>query len=112
MEINISSNRSTRSKTRTKQTDILLTDIKSTSRCLDLSLPRDLCCDNCKYKLDTDSGMTKKGSHTLKRFRDTSERRRCIQPWATIHGEAGATSATARKFIQTRNYLNIQRDVQ
>ena len=87
-----SSSLSRRSK---RNKGIILTDIKNTSTCLDLDLPEVLCCDNCKYKHRTNAAHLKKSSsHAGVWFRQKYDRRRCYQPWASIHGEASARLAT------------------
>ena len=107
----MTSRRSTRSSRGNKKVDILLTDINSYSTCIDLSLIRSLCCDNCLGIFDASRGLMKKSSHSKKRFRDQSQRRRCYQPWASIHSRDTATSSTYKKYVRTRNYFNIKLDV-
>ena len=104
----ISSRRSNRGKIKT---NILLSDISFVTTCIDLDLPITLCCDRCCSIKESQSGLLKKSSHQPKRFRDTSERRRCQQPWASINGQGSKTLATTRKFVRVRNYLNIDCDV-
>lgn len=75
-----------RRSNRNKKKNILLTDIKSTSMCIYLDLPMALCCDQCKSVEEVECGLLKKRSYPQKQFRDLSDRQRCQQPWASIHG--------------------------
>jgi len=86
---------SRRSRSRTK-TDILLSDIKYSSTCIELDLPFALCCDPCQNIKEAEVGLIKKSSHPSKRFRETSERRRCKQPWASENGESNKHISTNR----------------
>eukprot|EP00957_Ditylum_brightwellii_P028552 2157119-Ditylum_brightwellii.AAC.1 len=45
-----------------------LSQIKHDSTCLSLSLPRNLCCDHCQRKKDSDSGVMRKSSCKQKKF--------------------------------------------
>ena len=109
MAMNTSSRRSNRGKIKT---NILLSDISFVTTCLDLNLPITLCCDRCHSIKESQCGLLKKSSHQHKRFRDTSERRRCQQPWESRNGEQCKTIATNRKFVRVRNYLKIDCDVE
>lgn len=66
----MTSRRSTRSSRGNKKVDILLTDINSYSTCIDLSLIRSLCCDNClgifysSHELIKKAHIQKKDSET------------------------------------------------
>ena len=101
MEINTAARR----KTRNTRMNILLSDIKLSSKCSDFQLPHDLCCDSCKSIIESESGQLKKSSHSPKRFRDYSKRRQCGQPWTSVNGESCKTVATNRKFVRVRNYM-------
>ena len=90
----------------------MVTDIKYNSRCVDLDLPFSLCCDSCRSTLEAKSGILKKSSHKAKRFRDTSERRRCQQPWSSEHNKSFKPTATLQKFVRVREYLKIDCDVE
>ena len=50
-----------------------------------------ICCNNYRLVKEAEYGLLKKCSHTSKRFRDTSERLRCQQPWASVNGELSKT---------------------
>ena len=102
----------TRSSQKNKSVNIVLTDIKYSSTCLDLQLPRDLCCHLCLPQFDARLGLGKKSSVGKKRFRQyKSERWRCIQPWASKHSEKHATEGTLRNFYRVRKYLSINSNV-
>ena len=104
-----------KSRRRDGPTKILLSDIKSTSTCISLGIQaRILVCDNCRTKLDSDIGMSKKSSVPTKRFRDyeVSGRNRCQQPWASKNCQSTCHNATVRKFIRIRKYLNIDTEVE
>ena len=107
MEINTAARR----QTRNTRINILVSDIKYSSKCSDFQLPHDLCCDSCKSIIESESGQLKKSSHSPKRFRDYSKRRQCGQPWASVNGESCKTVATNRKFVRVRNYMKIDCDV-
>ena len=47
---------------RGKAINILASDIKSTSTCIDLNIGYDFSCDPCKVKKDAAIGMAKKSS--------------------------------------------------
>ena len=102
---------SRRSRKKTKP-NILLSDIKYNSTCITLDLPFMLCCDeSCRPFLEAKSGMLKKSSRGPKRFRDLSDRRRCKQPWASVHNNAYKTTSTIHNYLRVRNYMNIESDV-
>ena len=100
--------RYTKSKRSQPKRDINLTDITYTSTCIDLNLPSTLQCSTCSLKSDP---LKKKSSHKEKRFRNTSERRRCRQPWASVHGLPTATTSTNILFCRVRQYLKIDNNV-
>ena len=103
---------SPRRSNRNVKCDILLTNIKYNSRCIDLNLPFSLCCDSCRSILEAESGILKKSSHKKKRYRDLSERRRCQQPWSSEHNKAYKPTTTIQKFVRVRNYLKVDCDIE
>ena len=69
------SNSSRQCRDRKTKTNILLSDIKYISTCIELDLPFTLCCYTCQKNKEVELGLCKKSSHPSKRFRETSERR-------------------------------------
>ena len=103
---------SSRHSRRINKRSILVSDVKYNSTCLSLDLPLSLCCDeSCRPYLESQSGLLKKSSHGSKRFRDLSDRRRCKQPWASVHNDAYKTTSTIRNYVRVRNYMQIDCDV-
>ena len=98
--------RSTRSN-RNSHPKKTLADIKSYSTCLTLELPPSLCCDRCLSKADP--LINKRQSN--KRFRNLSERRRCLQLWESKHNKESRTTATLLMHNKIRSYLKIGKDV-
>ena len=105
--------RSTRSSAGRSKKHIDLTSIKSTSTCLDLEFPRDMCCNKCQVKQDTKFGLAKRSSVGAKRFHDYAHesQRCCKQPWAFIHGSNHCDVATNRKFARVQAYLGVKYNV-
>ena len=101
-----------RASSQNSKYNILVSDIKYNSRCIDLDLPFSLSCDSCRSILEVKCGMLKKSSHKFKRFRDLSERRRFQQPWYSAHNKPYKPTTTLQKFIRVRNYLKIHCDVE
>ena len=103
---------SSRHSRRKSKPIFLVSDVKYNSTCLSLDLPLSLCCDvSCHPYLESQSGLLKKSSHGSKRFRDLSDRRRCKQPWASVHNNAYKTTSTLRNYVRVRNYMQIDCDV-
>ena len=108
----MTSKSSSRHSRRKSKPSILVSDVKYNSTCLSLDLPLSLCCDvSCHPYLESQSGLLKKSSHGSKRFRDLSDRRRCKQPWASVHNNAYKTTSTLRNYVRVRNYMQIDCDV-
>ena len=78
----------TRRSEKGKRKTLEASDIKSFDTCIDIDLPRDLCCDKCQVTIDQINNLTKKPSVKKKRFRDYAEDsvNRCKQPWASRNG--------------------------
>ena len=103
---------SSRLSSQNSKCNILVSEIKYNSRCIDLDLPFSLCCDSCRSILEVKSGILKKSSHKSKRFRDLSGHRRCQQPWYSVHNKPYKPTTTLQKFIRVRNYLKIDCDIE
>ena len=103
----------TRRSEKGKRKTLEASDIKSFDTCIDIDLPRDLCCDKCQVTIDQINNLTKKPSVKKKRFRDYAEDsvNRCKQPWASRNGNDKKTIGTIRNFQRARNYLKIDTTV-
>ena len=89
-----------------------LSSIKYDSTCVTLNMPLEFACDNCKSKIESKIGISKKSSNVSKRLRHFKhDRWRCQQLWQSKYGDKTQTTATVRKHIWTQNYLNIKQDV-
>ena len=100
--------------TRSRQKkDILLTDIKYNSTCLTLDIPFSLCCDICKPIKEAANGLLKNSSKTRmkKRYRDTTERWRCQQPWASCNLSDTSTIGKVNHCKKVRDFLKIETDI-
>ena len=65
------------SNSRRTKTNMLLSNIKYSSACIELDLPLSLCCGTCQYINEAKVGLFKKSYHPLKRFREISEQCQC-----------------------------------
>ena len=99
---------STRRSNRGKiKQNILLSDIRYSSTCVELNLPVALCCDRCRAIKEAKCGLLKKSSHSTKRFCNTTEQCHCKQPWVSENGDPSKTKARNLMFVRVRNYMNI-----
>ena len=91
---------STRKKSRrAKPINILISDIRYTTFCVNLDLPLDLCCDYCKKRKDPLS--TNRNSST-KRFRNKDEKRRCEQIWLSKFSENTCKTTTGKILMHNK----------
>ena len=103
---------SSRRSYRNAKCNILVSDIKYNSTCIDLDLTVSLYCSSCRPTMNSKSGMSKKSSHKPKRFRDLSEPRRYQQPRSSIHNKSFKPTTIIQKFVRVRNYLKIDYNIE
>ena len=94
---------SVRKSRRGKAINILASDIKSTSTCIDLNIGYDFSCDSCKAKKDAAIGMPKKSSVGQK---DSANMRTKAIADAFSHGQHVTTIQNAIR-LQYANFIEL-----
>ena len=90
--------------------DILISDIKLDSTCVNLNLPRSLACSNCVQQYPDPLQHRRKKRKSSAKQRHLSQRSRCLQYWDTSWANSSPTYLCLHQRV--RRYLAIQQHAQ